>query len=201
MPHQRPSLKLTHSQFLVGAAILEGSLLLTAFFLGWLMDMSPTRDLSWDLRDLGYGLAATIPMLLLLAVMLIVPVSGVRKIREFLRDTLGPLIARCNVVDLFFLALLAGLCEEILFRGFLYGYIWQYDRTLAVIICNLAFGLAHCITPLYGFLAAMAGLYLTALVAVDPSPNLLIPIVAHTIYDFVAFLIVVRDFRQHEAAE
>lgn len=176
--------------------MLEGILLATAFLLGWLMDYSPTQDLYWDLTDFGLGLLATGPLMLLLLAMFILPGSGIQNIREFLRDTLGPLLARCRVVDLFFLALLAGLCEEVLFRGFLFGWIWQYNRTFAVLICNLIFGMAHCVTPLYGFLAAMAGLYLTALLAIDPSPNLLIPVTTHTVYDFIAFLIVARDYRQ-----
>lgn len=197
MSGDRAPLKTTHSQFLIGAAILEGSLVLVALFLGWLMDFRPTQDLTWNWIDLGYGLLASIPMLLMLLVMLIAPGSGIREIREFIRDTLGPLLSRCRMVDLLLLAILAGLCEEILFRGFLFGYFWQFNRSLAVIVCNVAFGLAHLVTPLYAFLAAIAGLYLTALMAVDPSPNLLIPITAHAAYDFVAFLIVIRDFRRH----
>jgi len=201
MADGRPPLKFTPSQFLVGAAVLEGILLATAFLLGWLMDFSPTQDLYWDLKDLGLGLLATGPLMLLMLAMLFLPGSGIQGIRKFMRDTLGPLLARCRVIDLFFLALLAGLCEEVLFRGFLFGWIWQYNRTFAVTICNLIFGMAHCVTPLYGFLAAMAGLYLTALMAVDPSPNLLIPITTHTVYDFIAFLIVVHDYRRHAAQQ
>ncbi|MEO2036577.1 MAG: CPBP family intramembrane glutamic endopeptidase [Planctomycetaceae bacterium] len=193
MSEGRAPLKLTHSQFLIGAGVTEGALLLAAFFLGWLMDFSPTEHLSWNWDDFGYGLLATVPMLLIL----LIPSSGIRSIREFMRDTLGPLLSRCRTADLLLLAILAGLCEEVLFRGFLYGYVRQFDRGLAILICNLAFGLAHLVTPLYAFLAAMAGLYLTALIAVDPSPNLLVPIIAHAAYDFVAFLIVVRDFRKH----
>jgi membrane protease YdiL (CAAX protease family) len=172
-------------------------LLLTAFFLGWLMGFGPTEDLSWSWVDLGYGLLATVPMLFMLLAMLLIPGSGIRRIREFLRDTLGPFLSRCRIVDLLLLAVLAGVCEEVLFRGFLYGYIRQFDRGLAILICNLAFGLAHLVTPLYAFLAAIAGLYLTALIAVDPSPNLLIPITAHVGYDFVAFLFVAHEFRKH----
>ena len=197
MSEDRAPLKLTHSQFLIGAGVTEGALLVAAFFLGWLMDFSPTQDLSWNLSDLGYGLLATLPMLLILLAVLLFPGSGVRQIRKFMRDTLGPLLSRCRTIDLLFLAIVAGLCEEILFRGFLFGYVWQFNQGLAILICNLAFGLAHLVTPLYAFLAAMAGVYLTALIAVDSSPNLLVPITAHAAYDFVAFLIVVRDFRRH----
>lgn len=196
MPGERPSVKLTHSQFLVGAAAVEGSLLLTAFFLGWLMKFSPTQDLYWDWVDFQRGLLAALPMLLMLVAFLLIPTRGIRLIREFMRDTLGPLLARCRVIDLLLLAVLAGVCEEVLFRGFLFGYIRQFNPGLAIIVSNLAFGLAHLVTPLYAFLAAMAGLYLTALLAVDPSPNLLIPILAHVVYDFVAFLYLVHDYHR-----
>lgn len=196
MSDNRGLMKLTHSQFLIGAGVTEGSLLLSAFFLGWLMDFSPTQDLSWTWEDLGFGLLATLPMLLIMLAVLLFPGSGIRQIREFMRDTLGPLLSRCRIIDLLLLAILAGLCEEVLFRGFLFAYVRQFNQGLAVIVCNLAFGLAHLVTPLYALLATMAGLYLTALVAVDPSPNLLVPVTAHASYDFVAFLVIVRDFRQ-----
>lgn len=196
MSDNRGLMKLTHSQFLIGAGVTEGSLLLSAFFLGWLMDFSPTQDLSWTWQDLGFGLLATLPMLLIMLAVLLFPGSGIRQIREFMRDTLGPLLSRCRIIDLLLLAILAGLCEEVLFRGFLFAYVRQFNQGLAVIVCNLAFGLAHLVTPLYALLATMAGLYLTALVAVDPSPNLLVPVTAHASYDFVAFLVIVRDFRQ-----
>ncbi len=189
-------MKLTHTQFLTGAGITEAALLMTAFFLGWLMDFKPTQDLWWDWVDLGYGLLAAVPLLLILAAVLLIPGAGVRRIREFMRDTLGPPLARCRLIDLALLALIAGLCEEVLFRGFLFGYIWQYNRGLAIVVCNLAFGLAHLVTPLYALLAVLAGLYLTALLAVDPSPNLLVPIAAHAAYDFIAFQVVVRDFKK-----
>ena len=197
MSDQRVPLKLTHSQFLLGAGVMEGALLLAALFLGWLLDFRPTQNLWWDWADFGYGLLATVPILFMLAAALLYSGSGIQQLCEFVRDTLGPFLSRCHTVDLLLLAMLAGLCEEILFRGLLYGWISEFDQGLAIIIANAAFGLAHLVTPLYAFLAAIAGLYLTALLVVDPSPNLLIPITAHTTYDFIAFLIVVRDFRQH----
>ncbi|MCH2210979.1 MAG: CPBP family intramembrane metalloprotease [Fuerstiella sp.] len=197
MTEIRPPSKITHSQFLVGAGVTEGLMLLAAFFLGWLMEFHPTEDLYWNWIDLGYGLLSTLPMLFVLIAMLLLPGSGIRGIREFLRDTLGPFLSGCRIIDLLLLAVLAGVCEEVLFRGFVYGYVRQFNQGLAILICNMAFGLAHLVTPLYAFLAAIAGLYLTALVAVDPSPNLLIPITAHAGYDFVVFLFVVHEFRRH----
>ena len=194
-PGPEQTITISHPQFLISAAAFEGILLLVAFVLGWLMNCHPTAKLEWSWSDLRLGLLATIPMLLLLTICFLSTAKGIMAIRVFLRETMGPLLNRCNLLDLFLLALLAGLCEEILFRGFLYFLIEPWNAMLAVVISNLLFGAAHAITPFYAMLAAFMGLYLTALLAADPTPNLLIPITAHTVYDFVAFLVVVRDYR------
>ena len=85
---------------------MEGALLLAAFFLGWLMDFRPTQDLRLDWTDFGYGLLATVPMLLILAAALLYSGSGIRQLCEFVRDTLGPFLSRCHTVDLLLLAIL-----------------------------------------------------------------------------------------------
>lgn len=189
--------QLTLSQFLVGAAVFEGGLLLIAFALGWLVGVHPTAELTWSLKDFGHGLLATLPMLLLLAACWISRSKGLKQIRGFLRDVLGPFLDRCRLIDILFLALLAGVCEEVLFRGLVYQFIRPFNPTLAIIVTSLLFAAAHAITPLYAFLAGFMGLYLTALMTVDPSPNLLIPITAHTAYDFIGFLLVTWDYRRN----
>ena len=196
MTDSRPP-QLTHQQFLTGAALLEGSLVVVAFALGWMVNLSPTSTLVWNWTDLGLGILAAVPLLLLLAVCYLLPGNGVRQIRTFMRDTLGPFLSRCRIIDLFLLAVLAGFCEEILFRGLLFLFFRQFSTGLAVIVASVTFGMAHMVTPVYAFLAGIAGLYLTALMAVDPQSNLLLPIAAHAAYDFVAFVVVVQDFRRH----
>ncbi len=197
MPNDLPPREtLTLSQFLIGAGLFEGALLLVAFALGLVVDVHPTAELDWSWLDFGIGLLATVPMLFLLAVCFLANANGLRQIREFLRETLGPLLDRCRIVDIVFLALLAGICEEVLFRGLLYQWIRAWNVTLAILVCNLLFALAHSITPLYAMLAGFIGLYLTALMTVDTTPNLLIPITAHAAYDFVAFLVILWDYRR-----
>jgi membrane protease YdiL (CAAX protease family) len=183
--------ELTHGQFLISAGIFEGALLLIAFVAGWVTGTNPTLWLQWRSEDFVLGLAATLPMLALLAICMLSRSSGMLQIRKFLRETIGVFLARCRLIDLILLALLAGVCEEIFFRGFLYAWV-------AVMLTNLLFGLAHAVTPVYAMLAAFLGLYLTALVASDSTPNLLIPITAHTLYDLVAFYVIIRDCRRHE---
>ena len=169
-----------------------------AFAGGWFLDCSPTATLNWSLEDFGLGLLATVPMLIVLAICVLSRSTAMEKIRRFQRETVGPLLDDCHWYDIVLLALLAGVCEEALFRGFLFLWLVRFNAVLAVLISNLAFGAAHAATALYGILAAFLGLYLTALLAVDPTPNLLIPITAHTVYDIVAFRLVLRDYRRQE---
>ncbi len=167
-----------------------------AFGGGWLLNCHPTAALSWSLEDFGLGLLATVPMLVVLAICALSRSEAMQKIRAFQRDTVGHLLDACHWYDIVLLALLAGVCEEILFRGFLFLWLVRFNSVIAVLISNLAFGAAHAATPLYGILAAFLGLYLTALIGVDPTPNLLIPITAHTVYDIAAFALVLHDYRR-----
>ncbi len=187
---------MTHSQFLTSAAVVEGGMLLVAFLGGWLAGVNPTAQLRWSIEDFGLGLLATGPMLILLLICMLSRTKGMRQIREFLRDSIGPLLNSCTWYDIVLLASLAGVCEEAFFRGFLFCWMQPWNLMLAVVITNVLFGLAHAVTPVYALLAAFLGIYLTALVAADPTPNLLIPVTAHAVYDLIAFVVVIRDYRQ-----
>ncbi len=197
-PISRSENELTHAQFLISAGVFEGGMLAVAFAVGWIVGIDPTAMLRWNSRDFLFGLAATIPMLLLLVICMLSSSAGMTQIRKFLRDTIGVFLVQCRPLDLVLLALLAGVCEEIFFRGFLYAWISDWNPVLAVMVTNLLFGLAHAVTPVYAMLAAFLGLYLTALVAADSTPNLLIPLTAHSLYDLIAFYVVIYDYRRHE---
>ena len=138
---------LTQSEFLLSAGIFEGVLLLIAFVVGWLLAVNPTSQLFWSMEDLVLGGLATVPMLLVLWACYLSRSKGIAAIRLFLRETIGPYLNECRLVDLVLLALLAGVCEEILFRGLLYFWINQYNSLLAVLIANVLFGIAHAVRP------------------------------------------------------
>ncbi len=195
----RPSEPLTLSQFLVGAGMFEGGMLLVAFALGFLMKVHPTAELQWSWKSFGIGILATVPMLLLLVASFLSKSNGLNQIRIFLRDLLGPMLDRCRLIDIIFLSLMAGICEEVLFRGFLFQWARGINATFAIMFVNVLFGLAHAITPLYAWLAGLTGLYLTAIMSLESKPNLLIPITAHSAYDLVAFLVDLWDYRRNRA--
>jgi membrane protease YdiL (CAAX protease family) len=83
------------------------------------------------------------------------------------------------------IALLAGVGEELFFRGLLQpGLAGWTGAWTALILTSALFGVLHWITPAYAALAGLVGLYLGAFMAV--SGNLLVPILVHALYDFFA---------------
>jgi hypothetical protein len=113
---------------------------------------------------------------------------------ELVQDQLGPVLASRSATELAVLAALAGAAEEILFRGVLQvGLARVLPEGLALVLTGAAFGLAHFVTPTYALLAGLAGVYLGVLFWLQG--NLLVPIVAHGLYDFVALTYLVRRYR------
>jgi uncharacterized protein len=60
----------------------------------------------------------------------------------------------------------------------------------AVALTAALFGVAHWVTPTYALLAGLVGAYLGLVLLL--SGNLLVPIVAHALYDVVALALLVR---------
>jgi membrane protease YdiL (CAAX protease family) len=122
-------------------------------------------------------------------------------LRRLVVDLLGQPLSRCTWYDLLLVAALAGFGEELLFRGVLQPWIGRGHPLAGLIGANLIFGLLHALTPGYAVLATAFGFYLSWLLAGFGEPNLLRPIVTHAAYDYVAFLLVVREYRQRATAD
>jgi len=85
-----------------------------------------------------------------------------------------------------FVAITAGICEEVVFRGFMLHYLhvfpWTLNLTLALLISSVIFGLNH----LYQGAGGVAG---TAIVGILfgllflLTGNLLLPIIFHVVMD------------------
>jgi uncharacterized protein len=120
----------------------------------------------------------------------------VRRLVDLVVEQLGPALATRSAAQLALLAALAGIAEEFLFRGVIQAALthWLPEIT-ALFLASALFGLAHFVTPTYALLAAGAGLYLGTLYLLQG--NLLVPVVAHAVYDFVALLYLVRRYRGH----
>ncbi|MGR9116532.1 MAG: CPBP family intramembrane glutamic endopeptidase [Gammaproteobacteria bacterium] len=185
------------AQFFKTACNFEGSLILVAAILGWLAGINPFAHLYFSERGMLYGILGTVPLILIFVAMEQIRTPPLQKIRSLLADTLGAGLGACHWTDLFMLAAIAGFSEELLFRGVIQPWIESaWGETAGLIISNLFFGLVHAITPLYALLAALVGIYLGLALDYGGERNLLTPIMIHGLYDFLAFIMIIKSFRR-----
>lgn len=191
--------------FLNLAGLLEGGLLLLACLLGMIPGINPLAHLHFTWEAAAWGVAGAVPMFLLFLVAQRIELGPVRRIRRFLQEALAPPLAACRWYDLILLAALAGIAEEALFRGLLQVWIeqWADSHIGGLIGSNILFGLAHSVSMTYAGLAGVMGVYLGWLFDATGERNLLTPIITHALYDYLAFLVVVRSYRRElrETAE
>jgi len=78
-----------------------------------------------------------------------------------------------------FLSITAGICEEILFRGYLIWYFESFGNTIiAIVLSSILFGAAHLYQGIKGFIRAGSFGFILALILVW-TDSLLIPIYIH----------------------
>jgi len=181
--------------FALTAAAFEGCLTPAAIALGWLLGTPPLATFHFDWRDALLGVAATLPPLGLFWLCLVCPWRPLTEIAKITDEMLVPLFRDCRLVQLAIVAALAGVGEEMLFRGVVQTAAAQqiggpHGVWLGLLAAAVLFGLLHSITPTYAILAGLVGLYLGGLWLA--CGNLLAPIVAHGTYDFLALVYLVR---------
>jgi membrane protease YdiL (CAAX protease family) len=180
------------------AILVEGGLIVLAMLLGWLLRQPPLEKLRWDSLDALYGLLATLPLLVLFLVLTRWPVGPLRRIKEFSDEVIRPLLAPCSLVDLVGISVLAGLGEEMVFRGVLQGVLSRwFTPWLGIILASVLFGLLHAITVTYAVLAALMGAYLGWLFRA--TDNLLVVVLVHALYDLLVLLYLLRGPGAEEA--
>jgi membrane protease YdiL (CAAX protease family) len=182
--------------FFKTACYFEAALILVAIVLGWIAGIDPFADLNFSENAVIYGLFGTLPLILIFLALEHMPHTSIQKIRQLLLETLGPSMYRYNWADLFILAAIAGVSEEVLFRGVIQPWMESsWGMTAGLIASNILFGLVHAITPLYAILATAVGIYLGLFLDYGGERNLLTPIVIHSAYDFFAFLAIMNAYR------
>ena len=181
-------------RFLLMAGVFEGGLVFVALALGKLLRIDPFAEFRIHGAAVLLGFAAALPPFVLLTAMDRFQFSALERIKRHLFDILGPSIVACAWYELVLVAALAGLGEELVFRGVLQPSLehWLafggFDRIGGLIASNVIFGLLHFITPTYALVAAALGIYFGALLDATDPPNVVVPILAHGFYDYLAFL-------------
>ena len=184
-------------KFFKTACYFEGSLIFIAVVLGWIADINPFEALHFSETAVFYGFVGTLPLILIYLVLDQLKIHSVQKIRAILLETLAPSLKSLNWADFVILALVAGVSEEVLFRGLIQPWIensWGFQ--IGLIASSLLFGLVHAITPLYMVLAVSISLYLGLALDYETERNLLTPIIIHAVYDFFAFLMIMHAYKK-----
>jgi uncharacterized protein len=177
----------------------EAGLLLLAWPLARWLDVAPLQKLGPAAPAFLWGSLATLPLLVGLAWMLASPSKPIRKLVGFVVEQIGPLLAPLSWLELALLAAVAGLSEEILFRGVIQVALTAWlTPGWALLITAILFGLVHFASPTYALFAGAMGVYLGLLFLTQG--NLLTPVVTHSLYDFVALIAVARRYRDGAAA-
>lgn len=188
-------------RFFKSACLFEAALILVAVVLGWFGGIDPFATLHYSEPAIIYGVLGTVPLFLLFLFLEQLTADSVVTIRRFLLQTLGPALHRYHWADLFILAAIAGISEEILFRGVIQPWMESsWGIAAGLIGSNILFGLVHAITPLYTVLAILVGIYLGLALDVGGDRNLLTPIIIHGLYDFLAFLALMRAYRASQSS-
>ena len=182
--------------FALLAAVFEGVLAVAAIGLGWLVGQRPMEMLRWNLADAGWGTAATLLPLAMLWVCLKCPWRPFVELVRVVDELLVPMFRGCRLPELAVISVLAGLGEELLFRGVVQAAVadWmggQIGVWIGLAVAAVLFGLAHPMTFTYALLAALIGLYL-GWIWIAADYNLLVPVVTHAVYDFLALVYLVK---------
>ncbi|MCX7095424.1 MAG: CPBP family intramembrane metalloprotease [Methylobacter sp.] len=187
---------INHDDFFKRACSFEAAIILVAVFLGWVANINPFGSLYFSESAIAYGIAGTMPLFLLFLALEKMRIASIIKIKNVLMETLGPSLQRQHWTDLLILASIAGLSEELLFRGVIQPWMESsWGMTAGLVGSNILFGLAHAVTPLYAVLATLVGIYLSLSMDYGGDRNLLAPIVIHGLYDFLAFVSLMRAYR------
>ena len=190
-PEYREPERLSSRSLLWMSLWFEGGVAVLACLLAWLFGV----DLPGSIKGSGAGWVAGLvwagPLFGLFLVTYGLPWRLFREIRQFLEQTLGPALGEASHGTILLIALLAGGCEELLFRGVLHPLVGG-------IAASVLFGLVHAVTPVYAVLAALFGAVFSWQLVV--TGDLMAPMVTHALYDWGAFLVLRRQWRRRRGA-
>jgi len=176
------------------AVIFEGGLLVLAWGLGHLLGAPVGDQTTFTPSAIVLGVFATVPLVAGLYWILHTPWEVLARLRVVIEDKVSPLFADCSVAGIAVVSILAGVGEEALFRGVLQTYFAGHVGVVpALLVTSSLFGLLHPVTAVYAVMAGLIGLYLGVLAVWHD--NLLVPMVVHSLYDFVALTYLVRHHR------
>lgn len=171
------------------AVVVEGGLCLLAIVVAWVFHVSLRDKLAAFGGPLAAavvrGLVATLPMLVIFWLLMNSHWRRLVQLREQVEWLIREMFPSGSIPQFAMVATLAGVGEELLFRGAIQMKLIDWSTPfIGIAVTSLLFGLAHALSKLYflfavavgGFLGWMAFRY----------NDLVAPMVAHGTYDFLA---------------
>jgi membrane protease YdiL (CAAX protease family) len=180
------------------AVIVEGGLALVALALAWLFSV-PVRDLIPQSRApllaaVFRGVVVALVMLVIFVWMVHSSRQTLRGLRQQVESLISQMFPSGSLAQFGLVALLAGVGEELLFRGALQTVFSRWTTPVAgLLITSVLFAFAHALSKLYFLLALIIGFCFGWLVY--QYNDLVAPMVAHSLYDFVALVYLSRTSR------
>ena len=178
------------------AVVVEGGLALVALVVAWLFRV-PLRDMfpavgAPLVSAIVRGLLATLPMLVIFWLLVNPNWPMMRQLREQVQWLIDEMFPSRSIAQFAMVAILAGVGEELLFRGALQSILGNWTTPIiGLVITSLLFGLAHALSKLYFLFAVVVGAFLGWMTL--KYNDLVAPMVAHGVYDFLALVYLSRQ--------
>lgn len=174
--------------FVEGGLILLGLILMRYSQL----ELWPRFDLSWWATI--SALLFCIPILAMLSFVMRSHWKPLFQMRSEIDEKIVPIFANSRLPDLALMAFLAGVGEELFFRGWMQTLLTnKFGPWVGIVVVSLVFGLAHYLSSSYAIYASLLGLYLGIIYQI--SGNLYLVMAIHAVYDFIALVFLGKNRR------
>ena len=169
------------------AVWVEGGLAIIALIAGMFVGLNYGEYIWCNGETIFQIVLGLLPLIAGYFILLAIPLGALRRIDSFVRELFRQYMMRLSLGQLALIAALAGIGEELFFRGLLQiGLTNIWGLWPAVVVSSFIFGLAHAVTFTYFILAFVISLYFGFLF--EYTGNLVVPIAIHAFYDFFVFL-------------
>ena len=192
-------MQMDRKTLLLVTLFVEGGLYLLGLLLMGGPDALHTNfSLTWSAT--AYSLLLCLPMFVSLIFVTRSRWELLVRFRKELDEKVLPIFLNSNIVDLAIISLLAGVGEELFFRGWMQTVLAERSGVwVGILAASLIFGLLHYLSITYAIYALATGIYLGVIYYVFG--NLYIVMAIHAVYDFVALVYLVRKGRQITVTE
>jgi membrane protease YdiL (CAAX protease family) len=170
------------------AVLVEGGLAVIAILADTLLfGFNHWQYIQYDSNTLWQIIGGLLPLIAGYFVLQALPFAPLQRVDQLVRELFLQHMNHLQLWQLAVIAILAGIGEELFFRGLLQlGCSAILPVWIAILVVSLVFALAHAATQTYFWLTFFVAIYFSCLFLL--TGNLVVPIAIHALYDFAVFL-------------